>query len=279
MSQTKLNPKYKCEFCLNNYNLKENLNKHRVTCELLHNMRTHNSDEYTELTEQVPDNRTMFHLLKQALLKCDKLERELKNLKGNMNNKHKKQIYDYLATITNTNIFFEDWYLQWKIERQHLHSVFEETLFEGFKEILKKKLVKGEIPVMAFTNKPNVLYVYKKPIVEKEEISEKEETPEKSEKTERNFQEISEKNGWSIMSNEDITHMLQHFNRELIKEFLQWQRENEEKIMSNDKLQDREIEYMMKINGTKCSFDKIVRDIKKFMYDELQQTIVSYDIV
>jgi phosphoglycolate phosphatase-like HAD superfamily hydrolase len=232
-------------------------------------MRTHTSDEYTELVEQVPDNKTMYYLLKQALMKCDKLERELKTLKGTMNNKNKKQIYDHLGTITHIHIFFEDWYMQIKIERQHLYCVFDETLFEGFKEILKKKLVKGDIPIMAFTNKPNMLYVYKKTVAT--------ELPEKE--TEGNFQEISKQNGWGVMTNEDISHMLQHFNREIIKEFLQWQRENEEKILSNDKLQDREIEYMMKINGTKCSFDKIVRDIKKFIYDELQQTLVSYDIV
>lgn len=258
MNAVKSGLKYKCSFCMNSYNIKENYSRHVVTCELLYNMRTSTADEFNEMVEQVPDNKVMFYLLKQTLLKCEKLEKDVSSLRTQLNNKQKKQITEYLDSISKP-VLYEDWYPTLKIERQQLYSVFEGSLVDGFKEILCKK-IKEEIPIMGFTNKPNVLYVYK-------------------------IDNVSQENGdssvpkWSIMTNDDLSKLLHHLNRELIKEFLQWQRENDDKILSNEKMQNMEVEYMMKINGTKCSFEKVCRDIKKWIFDEIQRTIVSYDVV
>jgi hypothetical protein len=261
MNAAKNLTKYKCSYCMNSYNIKDNYSRHVVTCELLYKMRTTSSDEYNEMIEQIPDNKVLFYLLKQTILKCDKLEKEVQNMKIQNNNKQKKQIIEYLDSMKKP-MLFDDWYPTIKVERQHLHSVFEGSLIDGFKEILRKK-IKEEIPIMGFTNKPNTLYVYKYENME--------------ENVEISDEGINIK--WTIMINEDISKILHHLNRELIKEFLQWQRENDEKILSNEKMQNMEVEYMMKINGTKCSFDKIIRDIKRWIFDEIQRTIVSYDVV
>lgn len=261
MNASKSGLKYRCSFCMNSYNIKENYSRHVVTCELLYNMRTSTTDEYNEMTEQIPDNRVLFYLLKQTLLKCEKLEKDVSSLKTQLNNKQKKQITEYLDCVKKP-MAYDDWYQTLKVERQQLYSVFEGSLADGFKEILCKK-IKDEIPIMGFTNKPNVLYVYK---------NENASHPNKDDVSEN----ISK---WTIMTNEDMSKLLHHLNRELIKEFLQWQRENDDKILSNEKMQNMEVEYMMKINGTKCSFEKVCRDIKKWIFDEIQRTIVSYDVV
>jgi hypothetical protein len=192
---------------------------------------------------ELPSNKEIYNLIKTLALKCSNLEKELVKLKQTVHIRQKKQTMGYLNT--HCDVIKEDftkWYENIKIEREDLEKVFDSDLSEGIKQVLKKN--KSEC-ICGFSHKPNVVYVYEKE--------------------------------WRVMTSEDMEKMIKHLNREFMKEFIIWRKENEKEIEGNEKRKEEEIICMIKVNGCKISVEKRAAEIKKWLYSEIEEKLEIYE--
>jgi hypothetical protein len=246
--------KYTCKYCFRNYRKKENHDKHATCCEFFHrSIHENDNDSY----ENLPSQRQMFHLLQEVLFKCNKLEKELEKIKNTTFVKQRKLISEYLNQSKNIpTMNFIEWSKKIDVEQCHLETVFQDDLTEGMKECIKSAYSKCKhlIPIRAFTQKQNTLYIY------------------------NNSDETPDAYTWKIMSNDDIDKFISILSYKFLQEYMKFQRSIMEELENNEDMKENHIIYMIKINGGNRSDERRRNEIKKIMYLKLQEDIQHLDI-
>lgn len=250
----KVNNMYKCVNCDKSYKLKDNYEKHKISCDLFHEMRLKTHDEFVEDVEELPSQREMFKLIKELASKCNTLEKEVFHLKQVVNIRQKKQIVECL---NNKNIShpplntFTEWFKSWEVYMDDLQKIFENDLSDGIKQVIKREieLYKSIKPICAFSNKPNYLYVF--------DIS--------------NEKEENNEPIWKPMSKELFEVMYMYLNRKFMQMFIQWQNANRERIEASEMEKDQLIVYMIKLNGSRVPIEKRESELKKWLYLLVEQ--------
>lgn len=235
---------YNCHFCNRKYKLKENYDKHFVTCEYLHQMKMKSHDEIVDSMEAVPNNRELFNLIKTVLLKNNVLENEVKRLKNIVNVRHKKEVLEYLNQnkIKNMNTFME-WYKSSAITEDDLKIALDSDLTKAIEFVIKKIIMTTDLkqPICWFKEKPNQLFIY-------------------------DYDGTGSQNkSWRIALHQDIEKMVVFISHALLKIFVNWQKENREFFTESDKNKDLEILYMTRISGIKNPVEKRTAEIKKWL--------------
>jgi hypothetical protein len=247
---------YTCKYCFRNYRKKENHDKHVPCCEFFHRS-TKNHDNEMDSYEKLPSQREMYQLLREALFKCNKLEKEVEKLKNTSFVKQRKLISEYLNQPKNIpTMNFIEWSKNIEIEHIHLETVFQDDLTEGMKECIKTSYSKSKMltPIRAFTQKQNTLYFY------------------------NNSDEEPDVYTWKIMSNDDIDKFISILSYKFLQEYMKFQRSVMEQIENDETTKENHIIYMIKINGGKCSHDRRRNEIKRIMYLKLQEDIQHLDV-
>lgn len=238
----------KCVFCGKTYRIKENFIRHNSICELIYCNQKMNDDEWNDKFEKIPDNKELFQLIKILLVKCNTLENEMQKLKSKSNMQTKKHIDEWLNQYTKKpSVSFQKWREQLTVKREDLELVFEMDLTEGIKNVIQRNLQEKNNCLSSFTQKKNTIYV---------------------------FQEDE----WTIMKKDDLEKIIDYLSRQFIKEFIQWQKENEKYIQTSERMKDKEIHYMMKVNGSKISSEKRTDIVKKWLYEKVEQKLEILDI-
>lgn len=249
---------YKCLYCSKNYKIKANYKKHSISCELFYHKKNMTNDEWNEYTDNVPTTKELYSLIKELAFKCNYLENEVQQLRQTIHVRKKKEIIEWLNKnrLNNQEKTFTEWYKNIHVDFTILKTIFENDLTHGIKELLSKQLAnKNKNPIAAFTQKQNSFYIFD---ISSEAISQKK---------------------WRTMENDDITKMIEYINKCFLKIFVKWQIENESMISQSEILKDQEINYMIKINGSKIPMEKRVLDIKKWLYNILEENIEFYEFV
>lgn len=246
---------YVCSLCNKNFMLKENYQKHYVGCKMYHRLAFQTNDEFMEELETIPSPKIMYRMFLEMALRCSLLEKEVQQLRCMVNTKNKKQIVDVLKKVQ-VKTSFEEWYLKFTVTRDMLHDVLSGGLIVGVKQVLDKECKSGDknIPIKAFTKKSGMFYVYSK-------------------------KDNADEYGWKLALNEDFHKMITFIQRLFGKEFLAWQKENIEVIAHDEKMKDQEFAYILQISGPKTQGEKIVADIKKWLFHEIEQDIESFEFV
>lgn len=232
-----------CHYCNRKYKLKENFDKHFITCEYLHKMKMKSHDDIVESMEIIPNQREMFQLIKSVMLKNSLLENEIKQLKNTVNIRYKKEVLDWLNLFNNDNrkTFMES-YKSIELLDEDLKTALDNDLTKATEHIMKRILEKSSPPVSRFKEKPNQLFIY-------------------------DFEKIGEPTiKWKLASHTDIEKMVLFLSHALLKKFVNWQNENRSFFMENDKNKDLEILYMSRIAGIKNPVERRTADIKKWLY-------------
>jgi len=249
--------KNKCIYCSKTYKLKKNFKAHFATCELLHSTPNMSTDDYTNISEKTPSPKEMFKLLKDIAAKCKSLENEVAMLKQNANIKQRKHILDWLNTNKGDSVPFKKWMNSIHVDFNDIEKVFHTNLTEGMKHILKNALADvGESrPLYAFSQKANTIYVF-------DEVCNDNESYYK----------------WTAFTTKHCEAIVQQLSRIILIEFIKWQKDNQHIIADDESMKDREIEYMIKINGSKIPLEKRMYELKKWMFSTLQEDIYEHII-
>jgi hypothetical protein len=247
-------PPYICIYCNREYKIFDNFKKHNICCEFFHKTRKERCNQ-TECFENLPSQRDMFRIIQDLAIRCERLENEVRSLKGTVSTKRRKEIVEYLNHIAVPNTTFKEWVSKQTIEFQHLECVFEYNLTEGIKLCIQESLEQSvhisskhkyeNIPIAAFEQKPNIFYIY--------DCS----------------GQISPQ--WKRMDNEIFERWITTLSHRFLQYFIEWQSDNLDKLTSEKDKEDN-IMYMIKVNGGRNpqqESEKRITELRKWLFTKI----------
>jgi hypothetical protein len=241
-----------CKYCHHHWKIKREYENHIGCCEYFYKMRRTTPNEVDEHGTKIPSMRELFRYVQELSAKLERTEKEVQRLKTTMHIRQKKAILDWLKQPKNVPaVDVEDWWKRIEVNETHILHVGERDLTDGMKMCIKDFLetCSGEsFPIRTFTQKPNMFYVYT-----------------------RGLGVFPE---WKIMSNEQFDSMLLHLSQLFLREFLKWQKSpHNTKEYKDDRDTDKEIQFMIKINGMRTPSEKRVLEMKKWLFPRLEENL------
>ena len=233
-----------CNYCDRHFKFKDLYDQHTITCEFFYRKKRER-DRSIETIEHLPTQQELYKLVQQLTLQCCKLQKDVDRLKTSSNTRTKKSIMESLncPTAVSPPHSFESWILiKREVNHEYLELVYKEDLTAGIKKYINDliKLETTNIPMRTFVEKPNVIYIYSAdPKIENSIAS------------------------WKIIPTEQFERWINRIAHRFLQEFAVMQLENIEKINSCEDEKDKNIVFMVKINGGKTSMEKRSADIKK----------------
>lgn len=269
-------PRFVCYICNESYSCKRDLNTHVYICNEYYKFQNDGSS-----AEQMPNTKIVYRMLKDLLQRVEYLEIDNQKMRTQVLKQQRNDILFWL----NENISsrhsvpdavkngFVEWYRKFNIGYKHLEKVFHETLNESIKQIISENIEKKtEIPICAFSQKHNTMYIYDK-------IEKKEETSAPA--TELNVTITKDKPSmvkggkmtswsWLVMKNSDLSLMIEFIQNSLLRQFIKWEDANMDIIELNEEMKELDIKYSVKINGDGISMERRTESIKKWLYEKLE---------
>jgi hypothetical protein len=212
-----------------------------------------------------------------------KQNKKIERLEAQLQNKQKRVITEILNQPTNLpTLTFQEWIHTLIVRETHLQRVFQFDLTEGIKSVLETHIAiaggvgsKTRLPIRAFAQKPGVFYVYIPAGAGGDGDGDG-----VNECTTGSTKE--KKNTWKIMTTAHLDKMLMYISQLFLREFLKWQKEHmTEKDEDNEDKKAQELTYMIKINGMKTSADKRAGEVKKWLFQHLEENanVLNCDFV
>jgi len=178
--------------------------------------------------ENPPDPEEMFKIIQQLVIKVDKLECEVSRLRANSGARKRKDIISWLNGPANPPPIqgFPEWVEAIEVSYDHLSMVFgSNSILNGMKKALETHCENSSVlPVRAFTQKQNTLYVWK-PV------------------------EDSTDHRWVVMDNATYNRWYECTNHQFVRIFAKWEMENLDLVRSTDSERDKHNANMRKIIG------------------------------
>lgn len=249
---------YKCKYCNRNYKLKPNYDKHYLLCDTINKTRIskpiickttkENNNDY------VPSLRDMFTIILELTAKNSQLEQRVEELSKWAESKKKKlNVIDWLNDKYTKNIKYTKWLSEINITRNHLEAVFKSDMSIGCYEILKSLLsldMDDEIiPIKAFDQKENILFIY------------------------------NDDNKWEILSQPMFANLMNILSKKILTEFLKWKTENKSKLRQDD-FSYTYARNIQKIMGGNLTQEQIHLRVKRELYNYLKmnlRNVVEYE--
>jgi len=252
---------YHCKYCQNEYKLKVNYERHVGFCEFKSKSIREMNNELDSAFEKTPTMKQLFGFMKELVIRVDKLEKENEKLKQYAyHEKRKIDILHWLSSHCNPSVPFHNWITSFPFEK-HLQTIFDSNLYNAiikcFEESFHKDIIEN-LPIIAFSNKINTIYIYDK-VIENSVITYK----------------------WYIMNDSLLNKWLQYIEKQFIIEFKKWCDEHPEFIDSsheNDHKFQIYISNYQKILGGNMSTETRNHRIKQYLYNKLKKNIRVMDI-
>lgn len=247
-----------CKYCDRKYKSKNYLNRHILVCEILSKTQDERKQEEAERAD-TPTLRKMYELLMEMTLKYAGLEKKFNALQKSIESKKKRlNIIDWLNTNHSSanTITFADWCAGVKLERKHLEFIFETNYIPGITNIFEEFLPINKadsLPIRSFDQKINTLFIY-----------------------------IDNTHKWKIMSDEDFGKMVGVISKQIMCEFVKWQRENYNNV-KNKTDDNHDIQYatnIQKVIGAKFTKQQLYSKIRAALYNHLKmnlKNIIEYE--
>jgi hypothetical protein len=223
-----------CIYCGKSYKTRINLEKHLILCEITHKSKRANTslqsnsndydDHEDDLTQQDVSSKKLYQIVMQLALKCNRLESKVADLSKYANkNIQKIDVIGYLNNITTkftnsstTNpLLFENITEIVTVEESDIEFLFHNSFIETVNLILSRSIYKKDnediaLPIAAFKEKKNIIYVYTK------------------------NQEQTHKPGWSIVTRENFIRLLNIIQFKISKALSEWRKKNAQLLNDSD---------------------------------------------
>lgn len=217
-----------CSFCNKTYIKCANAQKHLLFCKIKH--------------DQPPQNYNDVHaIIKQLVLKCESLEKEVRILKETVSRNHKINILEYLQHCTPTFYFGDKNNIIQYCDENALHITFDNGLYDTILHVMKRiyPVEKADtLPVRCFTHKRYIVYIY------------------------------DESKVWREMRESDIVDFVRICHNQLIRLFQTWRQQNEDKINNDIRFYEQVyVQRLHKVMNYSCKSRNIILKL----YDHLKQ--------
>ena len=257
-----------CIYCGKSYKTKLNLDKHLILCEITHKSKRSSSDsnlddDDNDLIHKEVSSKKLYEIVMHLALKCNRLEHKVADLSKYVSKQHKKlDIIDHLNNITSATdipiLVFENITELVVVEQSDIEFLFYNSFIDTVNSILSRSIYGQQsnnsiLPIAAFTQKANTIYVY----------------------TKNNNQTTSSSHSqhWSIVSRESFIRFLNILQFKISKALSEWRKKNTQILNESDSqciLYDKTFSKLMDLDF------KIEKTYIKFynnMYNKLKTPI------
>jgi len=218
-----------CIYCGKSYKVRLNLEKHLILCEITHKSKrpvsTSNNNPYDDdnddSLQQNISSKKLYQIVMQLALKCNRLENKVADLSQYVTKKIQKiDVIDYLNNRTNstnssTTLLFENITEIITIEQSDIEFLFHNSFMETVNLILSRSIYNRTgsldfmLPIAAFTQKTNTIYVY----------------------TKNEEQNVC----WSIVTREKFIRFLNIMQFKISKALSEWRKKNSQLLNDSDR--------------------------------------------
>lgn len=241
-------PILKCECCNREYKDRTAFTRHISVCKFIQ-ISAKEKTLITEYIEKNPSIEDVYKLVVNLCVENTKLKERIERLEHNNFINKKRTIEDYLSMIPKDNISYSNWLNHLIVTDENLQVLFSSNLIECIKSVLEASFLLTHIekaPLRAFSQKQHTIYIF-------------------------------EEDKWEPISSVEMTHLVSIISHRILKKYLEWKKLNQEAIDSNEKLQELNIQYMQKANGSGKSTEQRVSEIKKWIFTKIQKSLKSIE--
>ena len=279
-----MNSKYKCGFCGRDYQRKVYFSRHIAICELMCKSVKELRLENQEL-DDTPSLRALYDVVLEMASKMSSMEQKMKEMSKWIDSKKRKiNIVDWLNLNYKSAdmLSIENFIMNIKVEYRHLDYLFKQDYNSTILFVLQEILpLNHELnPIKAFTHKPNVLFAYMAD-------GQVQETDSPSALQARGVGGVDglrsgqgadggNPRGWMIMSDEHFKQMINVIMKQLLDEFIIWQKANTSK-MEQDDFAIKYANNVRKIMGGNLTREQIYSRVKLDLYKYLKQGVPYYN--
>jgi len=265
---------YKCVLCQKEYKLKSNYTKHTLICEIMNKCNQERIREND--TDKLPTMREMYSILLEVTAKYSQLEKKMEEMtKWTEIKKRKLNVIEWLNETNLSTISFNLWCSSnIVITRKHLNIIFNHNYINGCIEIIKDLLSftdLNKLPLKAFNQKENTLFIATMDTVICAEEG-------NNDNNDNNVKGPEIK--WEIMSEKMFIDFINKISKQLLTEFIKWQKENADKIYNDDEFSNKYAVNLQKILGGNNTQEYNNLRIKKELYKHLKmnlKNIIEYE--
>jgi hypothetical protein len=241
-----------CSYCGKNYKSKTALEKHVVFCELINkSKKTNNNIE----EEEIPSQKKMYKMLLELGQKYVKLETQIEEMNKFVVKKKKNiNVLEWLNMNITPSFTFDNVKEKFIVTTEDIENLFVNNFNDSLNDIFSKTIYcMEEMPIRAFFQKPNTLYIY--------------------DKVENNY-------GWVELSREKLRRFLNFIELKISKELNEWKKKHNDLIRSNDKIAIIYDKTVVKIVSQDFTQEAVLNKIKNMIYSKIKtdmKTIIEYE--
>ena len=243
---------FHCSICNHAYKLEKNRDKHELICGLIRRSKSE-IDYDNSIHETMPSQKEMYIVLMEMLKEYQKTTSKMKELTKWCKVKKKKlNVIDWLFANYTPKYNFRTFIDSIQLDIDDLDIVLRSNLVDGIFEIMKmvfNEYEDSEIPIKAFDQKKNQLFVY-----------------------------IKKK--WEPISPNDLSWFVEKMRDQLSLLYEDWHQDNLKK-MNKCQAQELYIEKLANVNGKKNQHSELIcGQIVQKIYNEIKlnlSNIVEYE--
>jgi hypothetical protein len=251
-----------CEFCGKCYKTIVNLNKHILLCEVVNRCVNKPGSIDKSINENLPSLETMYKIIESLTIKYNKLEEKMEQLQKWVDKKKKKiNIIDWLNENDkiNPSYTFNNIIDKLNITQTAVDFLFSNSFYDTVTEILSNYYNNQEsntIPLFAFNQKANLIYVFNK------------------------NQTIEQKSSWKEISKEELVDFLDKIQTKISKCLKAWKNINEDKVRNDNKYSELYSKTIIKIMDVKFNNETTITKYKSLLYNKIKvdmKSLIEYE--
>ena len=227
---------HKCQHCLKEFKKQGYYKKHISICEIIHCREEDATLSIEYSGEQLMD------LIRHMITKQTKMENELETMKRLLKrSKNKLTVNEWINEHYREHDDFNNWFQNINVQEQDLRYVFDNNLTDGLYQIIINNLrtENDQSPLLAFIQKPNVLYAF----MNKE---------------------------WSVITAAQFESCVDELNSKIIQQFKIWQDDHQAELNSNKFGDDYYPNIVNKIMGGVQSRSALYSKVRSKVYHHIK---------
>ena len=252
-----------CAYCNKKYVRKTDCDKHQLLCNILSKTRREMQINAEECANTI-SHYQLCAIVQDLALKCAKMEEKM-NTMQKWTDKQKKKI-NIIQWLNDNNIpastfaaLKTAFVLQ--IGQKHIDHLIDTNLLDTIQHIFETSdAVNCRAPIYCFEQKHNVFYIYNAIL-----------TQDASNAVSACGEEGTRQ--WSLMSRDDLIHLLNAMHSKLLRELIAWKKMHEHAIAKNDKMSMLFNKTMIKLVEVDFTNDHSLSRIKSSLFNHLKKDI------
>jgi len=230
-----------CTICERKFHFKDMYDQHVPVCEFFYKSHRERKRD-SEAIDALPTAADMFQLVKHVLYEHRELKEKVQKLELQLSRVKKFQIMSHIPAPI---VSFSDWIKCFDITPQHLEKVFQEDLYEGFKQCISDRIHTEElskIPLRISPERARTLYVW----------SGSGTSPTTNFTGGIATEEVWSKdvNQWIVCDLQKFMHLLDKLADMFLKVYCHWEDEHLSLLESTPENKDKHVLYLLKITGS-----------------------------